>query len=109
MGGKWCSSAMSVAPSAYKAYDPIMKRVHVTRDVVFDEHAQWDWGAIEEAEEPSGGNDAFTIEYTVTSPATPTVEARAEQVLGATEDVEKMEARADDDDMDADHDDDVPL
>jgi hypothetical protein len=25
----------------YRAYDPIMKRVHVTRDVVFDEQAQW--------------------------------------------------------------------
>jgi hypothetical protein len=29
---------------AYRAYDPIMKRVHVTRDVVFDEQAQWDGG-----------------------------------------------------------------
>jgi hypothetical protein len=27
---------------AYHAYDPITKRVHVTRDVVFDEQAQWD-------------------------------------------------------------------
>jgi hypothetical protein len=27
---------------AYRAYDPITKRVHVTRDVVFDEQAQWD-------------------------------------------------------------------
>jgi hypothetical protein len=26
----------------YRAYNPIMKRVHVTRDVVFDEQAQWD-------------------------------------------------------------------
>jgi hypothetical protein len=26
----------------YCAYDPIMKRVHVTREVVFDEQAQWD-------------------------------------------------------------------
>jgi hypothetical protein len=34
---------------AYRAYDPITKCVHVTRDVVFDEQAQWDWG--------SGGND----------------------------------------------------
>jgi hypothetical protein len=34
---------------AYRAYDPITKHVHVTRDVVFDEQAQWDWG--------SGGDD----------------------------------------------------
>jgi hypothetical protein len=27
---------------AYRAYDHIMKRVHVTRDVVFDEQAEWD-------------------------------------------------------------------
>jgi hypothetical protein len=26
----------------YRVYDPIMKRVHVTRDVVFDRHAQWE-------------------------------------------------------------------
>jgi hypothetical protein len=26
----------------YRAYNPIMKRVHVTRDVVFDEQAQCD-------------------------------------------------------------------
>jgi radical SAM superfamily enzyme YgiQ (UPF0313 family) len=27
---------------AYRAYDPTMKHVHVTHDVVFDEQAQWD-------------------------------------------------------------------
>jgi hypothetical protein len=26
----------------YHVHDPIMKRVHVTRDVVFDEQDQWD-------------------------------------------------------------------
>ncbi|CAA7393944.1 unnamed protein product [Spirodela intermedia] len=30
---------------AYQAYDPTTRRVHVTRDVVFDENAQWDWGS----------------------------------------------------------------
>jgi hypothetical protein len=35
---------------AYRAYDPITKHVHMTRDVVFDEQAQWDWG--------SGGDDS---------------------------------------------------
>jgi hypothetical protein len=43
----------------YHAYDPITKRVHVTRDVVFDEQAQWDWS--------SSGDDVFTVEYTTTS------------------------------------------
>jgi hypothetical protein len=27
---------------AYCAYDPVVRRVHITRDVVFDEDAQWD-------------------------------------------------------------------
>jgi hypothetical protein len=31
---------------AYHAYDLITKHVHVTRDVVFDEQAQWDWGSV---------------------------------------------------------------
>ncbi|CAA7391866.1 unnamed protein product [Spirodela intermedia] len=31
---------------AYRAYDPTTRRVHVTRDVVFDENAQWDWYAV---------------------------------------------------------------
>jgi hypothetical protein len=30
---------------AYRAYNPATGRVHITRDVVFDEAAQWDWGA----------------------------------------------------------------
>jgi hypothetical protein len=29
---------------AYRAYDPAMKRVHITCDVVFDEEANWRWG-----------------------------------------------------------------
>lgn len=28
---------------AFRAYDPVAQRVHVTRDLVFDEDAQWDW------------------------------------------------------------------
>lgn len=66
-------------------------------------------GAVEEAGEPSGGSDVFTIEYTVTSPAALVVEARADQVPGEIEDMVETEASADDDDMDADHDDGVPL
>lgn len=27
----------------FRAYDPVAQHVHVTRDVVFDEDAQWDW------------------------------------------------------------------
>ena len=29
--------------AAYHVYDPVKQRVHVTRDVIFDEAARWDW------------------------------------------------------------------
>ena len=49
---------------AYRAYDPAMKRVHVTRDVVFDESAQWDWseGVKTGTGVDHGGDDTFTIQ-----------------------------------------------
>jgi transposase InsO family protein len=30
---------------AWRVYDPVAKRVHITRDAIFDEAARWDWGA----------------------------------------------------------------
>jgi hypothetical protein len=33
----------------------------VTRDVVFDEQAQWDWGSGGDDGKPSGGGDIFTV------------------------------------------------
>jgi hypothetical protein len=49
---------------AYRAYDPVNKKVHVTRDVVFDEQAQWDWGA-EAVLEPKStvSSEPFTIQW----------------------------------------------
>jgi hypothetical protein len=41
-GRKMIFVSYESGPKVYHAYDPITKRVHVTRDVVFDEQAQWD-------------------------------------------------------------------
>jgi hypothetical protein len=67
---------------AYRCYDPVAKRVCISRDVVFDETAKWNW-----EEEPSAGEsnmDFFTVDYLSTpvpveqeedAPATPMSEA----------------------------------
>jgi hypothetical protein len=47
---------------AYRAYDHVTKRVHVTRDIVFDEQAKWDWGAdIEAKSNGRSSNDVFMV------------------------------------------------
>ncbi|WVZ84035.1 LOW QUALITY PROTEIN: hypothetical protein U9M48_031113, partial [Paspalum notatum var. saurae] len=45
-------------------YDPRAERVHISRDVVFDEGASWSWEAPG-AEEDGRGWSSFTIDYTV--------------------------------------------
>jgi hypothetical protein len=47
---------------AYMAYDHVTKRVHVTRDIVFDEQAKWDWSADVEAKSNGrSSNDVFMV------------------------------------------------
>jgi hypothetical protein len=99
---------------AYHAYDPITKCVHVTRDVVFDEQAQWDWGSGGNNSKSGSGNDVSTVEYTTTEPASPMVdgadEAPTEEspLLVGVGDTE-VDDDIDDENLDADHDDDAPL
>ena len=50
---------------ANRAYDPTTRCVHVTRDVVFDENAQWDWGSSTKQGDASNHDDMFTLEYSV--------------------------------------------
>jgi hypothetical protein len=49
---------------AYRVYNPVDGRVGVTRDAVFDEGAQWDWGG-EAAGGGNGGEEMFVVEYPV--------------------------------------------
>lgn len=72
--------------AAYRVFDPVGNRVHVTRDAVFDEGARWDWENTAGAQEvapfhvelfsypvtnslPAGS--ATTNEAAVSEPATP--------------------------------------
>ena len=45
---------------AWRVYDPVSKRVHISRDAVFDEAASWNW-------EREGSGSSFIIEPTVTT------------------------------------------
>jgi hypothetical protein len=91
-----------------------MKRVHVTRDMVFDEQAQWVWGLGSDDGKPSIGDDVFTVEYTTTGPAARmtdgTGEAPTEQspLPTGAGDME-VDDDVNDENLDADHDDDAPL
>ena len=71
---------------AYIAYDPTTSRVHATRDIVFDEVAQWDWDKDAVKRGASSCNDIFTVEYVVEDQEPPkpdgTIEVRIDDVLG---------------------------
>jgi len=54
---------------AYRAYDPVMKSVHVTRDVMFDEQAHWDWGTGDDSSKAGGKDDVFIVEYSIVNQA----------------------------------------
>jgi hypothetical protein len=79
---------------AYHAYDPITKRVHVTCDMVFDEHAQWDWGSGSDDGKPGSGDDVFTDEASTEESPLPAGTGDAE-----------VDNDVDDKNLDADHDD----
>jgi hypothetical protein len=58
--------------AAYRVFDPARNRVHVTRDVVFDEGARWDWEGTEDTQTAA----PFHVEY-YSYPATGEVTAGA--------------------------------
>jgi hypothetical protein len=99
---------------AYHAYNPITKRVHVIRDVVFIKQAQWDWGSGIEDGKPGSGDGVFTMEYTTTGPTAPTVDGMDEALTeesplptGASD--AEVDNDVDDENLDANHNDDAPL
>jgi hypothetical protein len=47
---------------AYRLFDPVGGRVHVSRDVVFDENASWSWDATSTS---GAGGEPFTVEYMI--------------------------------------------
>jgi hypothetical protein len=65
----------------YRVYDPVSKKVHITRDVVFDEGAQWDWD--KEDQDTSVRDGMFTVEYMVMSSWSEPVEHVAHDAPGS--------------------------
>jgi hypothetical protein len=108
---------------AYRAYDPLSGRVTITRDVVFDEEAQWAWSEGSEAEGNSGNNTdgTFTIQYRllseeggeaagdpVTPPASPAGLGAGLFTPPSGGHFATLRREPDEDDLDIDHDD-APL
>lgn len=119
---------------AYRAYDPVTRQVHVTRDIMFDEQAEWDWSANEQSNGVQGSTgEEFTVHWEADVRALPEEEEIEEQGSpklqsppaahgdqqqgersppsleeGNDQDVDKLAAELDDN-LDADHEADAPL
>jgi hypothetical protein len=62
---------------AYRAYDPTTRRVHISRDIVFDKAAQWAWSTEEQGEardfaiEEPGDIDSVVVTTTTSTARDP--------------------------------------
>jgi transposase InsO family protein len=61
---------------AYRVYNPVTRRVHISRDVVFDEGESWDWSKDGSGAEDLG--EEFVVEYTFAPNPTSRLEDREE-------------------------------
>lgn len=61
-GSKMIFVTYEKGTKAYRAYDLITKKLHITCDVVFDEEDQWD-RSIEDHNAEVAGEDIFIMEY----------------------------------------------
>ncbi|RLN27572.1 hypothetical protein C2845_PM05G34840 [Panicum miliaceum] len=64
---------------AYRLYNPATDRVHVSRDVVFEEGRAWNWEEDGAGSSAGGDSDPFVVEYTYT-PGVPGATPEAEPV-----------------------------
>jgi hypothetical protein len=89
-------------------------RTTPSQSAIFDEQAQWDWGSNGDDGKPGGGDDIFTMEYTTTGLASPTVDGAdeaptEESSLPTRAGDAEVDDDVDDENLDADHDDDALL
>jgi hypothetical protein len=71
--------------AAYRCYDLESKRVHISRDVIFDEEASWEWSSIVGATDES----EFSIEGEIESILVVVTEAKLQDTPGC-ESAEKL-------------------
>jgi hypothetical protein len=48
---------------AYRLYNPVTDRVHVSRDVIFEEGRAWNWEESGAGSSGDGDDDLFVVEY----------------------------------------------
>jgi hypothetical protein len=108
---------------AYRVYDPVAQRVHVSRDIIFDENRSWDWSVtmvdatarasefivecgVMEEHEPAASP---SVSPSSAATSTPAVELAPVPVVEHSPGAFVSPPPSGSDNLDADHDEDVPL